>query len=123
MEKTKGQIAYEADVKRIPVYHDGSPRKQWSELSDFARSSWERPKKGEIAMDDKVRDPAAPAKGEQAQIDSLYRQLRRLQESADNLSRRMAINGRMSKYYSPVSSVSTSLGQLADQIKPITSEK
>lgn len=44
--KTNGQIAYEADVKRKPVYHDGTPRKLWTELSTIARWSWERPAKG-----------------------------------------------------------------------------
>jgi hypothetical protein len=43
MNKTKGQIAYESDVKRRPVYHDGMPRKRWEELSAIARWSWERP--------------------------------------------------------------------------------
>jgi hypothetical protein len=42
LNKTQGRIAYESDVKRKPVYHDGTPRKQWSELSDIERWSWER---------------------------------------------------------------------------------
>lgn len=41
--KTQGQIAYEADVKRKPLYHDGTPRKLWADLSAIARWSWERP--------------------------------------------------------------------------------
>lgn len=41
-EKTNGQIAYEADVKKKPVYHDGTPRKHWLELSAISRWSWER---------------------------------------------------------------------------------
>jgi hypothetical protein len=40
--KTKGQIDYEEDVKRTPTYHDGTPRKQWSEIGDVAQWSWER---------------------------------------------------------------------------------
>jgi hypothetical protein len=38
--KTQGQINYEIDVKRKQTYHDGTPRKQWSELSDIAQWSW-----------------------------------------------------------------------------------
>jgi hypothetical protein len=40
--KTRGQIAYEEAVKKLPLYPDGTPRKQWSELSELARWSWER---------------------------------------------------------------------------------
>lgn len=39
---SKGQIAYEADVKRKPFYHDGTPRKQWTELNDIEQWSWGR---------------------------------------------------------------------------------
>lgn len=39
---TPGQQAYEADVKRRPRYHDGTPRKTWAQLSDIAHDSWER---------------------------------------------------------------------------------
>lgn len=42
MNKTQGENAYESDVKRKPVYHDGTPRKHWVELSEIARRSWER---------------------------------------------------------------------------------
>lgn len=42
MDKTKGQIDYEADVKCKQTYHDGTLRKQWSELNDIMRWSWER---------------------------------------------------------------------------------
>lgn len=38
--KTQGKIDYEIDVKRKPNYHDGTPRKQWSELSDIEQYSW-----------------------------------------------------------------------------------
>jgi hypothetical protein len=42
VEKTKGQIDYEADVGRKPVYYNGTTRKHWTKLSDIARWSWER---------------------------------------------------------------------------------
>lgn len=31
---------YEADVKRRPHYHDGTPRRSWEELCDIAQRSW-----------------------------------------------------------------------------------
>lgn len=37
-----GQQAYEADLQRQPLYHDGTPRKSWDQLSDIARWSWNR---------------------------------------------------------------------------------
>ncbi len=40
--RTPGQIAYEADVERVPLYPDGAPRRPWDELSALARASWER---------------------------------------------------------------------------------
>lgn len=40
--KTPGQIAYEEDVRRCPLYHDGTPRRSWSSLCEVARWSWER---------------------------------------------------------------------------------
>lgn len=40
--KTPGQVDYEADVKRRPTYHDGTPRVSWDALDDVARWSWER---------------------------------------------------------------------------------
>jgi hypothetical protein len=33
------QEAYEEDVRRHPLYHDGTPRKSWDEV---ARQSWEK---------------------------------------------------------------------------------
>lgn len=39
---TRGQIDYENDVMNRPLYHDGTPRKRWEELSEIARWSWER---------------------------------------------------------------------------------
>lgn len=43
--KSQGQIDYEMDLKRKPIYHDGTPRKKWEELSDISRWSWERKNK------------------------------------------------------------------------------
>lgn len=40
-DKTPGQIAYEKDVRRIPNYHDGTPRKTWGELDTFLQQTWE----------------------------------------------------------------------------------
>jgi hypothetical protein len=40
--KTQGQIDYEMDVESTPTYHDGTLRKQWSELSEIAQYSWNR---------------------------------------------------------------------------------
>lgn len=39
----RGQRAYEASVAAAPLYHDGTPRKRWDQLSDLERWSWERP--------------------------------------------------------------------------------
>lgn len=39
---TKGQKAYEADIKRNPFYHDGTRRRSWDDLSDIARWSWNK---------------------------------------------------------------------------------
>lgn len=38
---TPGRKAYEADVVARPLYHDGTPRRAWHELSEIARKSWE----------------------------------------------------------------------------------
>jgi hypothetical protein len=40
--KSPGQRAYEEDVRRRPLHHDGSPRRPWSVISDVAKWSWER---------------------------------------------------------------------------------
>ena len=40
--KTPGQLDYEADVQKKPLYHTGQPRKTWEELSEITRWSWER---------------------------------------------------------------------------------
>ncbi|AZO29368.1 hypothetical protein [Mesorhizobium sp. M1B.F.Ca.ET.045.04.1.1] len=39
---TAGQLAYEEDCRRCPRYADQSPRKDWRELPDYARASWEK---------------------------------------------------------------------------------
>ena len=39
---TPGQLAYEADVRGEPFYHDGTARPGWNLLSDLARWSWDR---------------------------------------------------------------------------------
>lgn len=39
---TAGQLAYEADCQKEPTYEDGTPRKPWSTLPEYARHSWER---------------------------------------------------------------------------------
>ena len=40
--KSVGQVAYERDVAREPLYHDGTSRATWVGLDDIARESWER---------------------------------------------------------------------------------
>jgi len=40
MDKSQGQIDYEADVAARPLYHDGKPRPTWDDLDDLARWSW-----------------------------------------------------------------------------------
>lgn len=37
-----GQAAYERDLAKQPLYHDGTPRPAWSALWPVARWSWER---------------------------------------------------------------------------------
>jgi hypothetical protein len=40
--KTAGQIAYETDCERKPLYHDGTARQPWDRLPDYAQWSWNR---------------------------------------------------------------------------------
>jgi hypothetical protein len=40
--RTPGRIAYESDLLRRPLYHDGTPRKTWDQLGAISRWSWER---------------------------------------------------------------------------------
>jgi hypothetical protein len=37
-----GQQAYEADLRRQPLYHDGTPRPAWASLWRVAQDSWNR---------------------------------------------------------------------------------
>ena len=41
-EVSAGRLAYERDREARPEYHDGTPRKEWDEISEIARWSWER---------------------------------------------------------------------------------
>lgn len=41
--KSRGQLAFEAHVKRYPLYHDGTPRRSWDQLDSFQKMSWEHP--------------------------------------------------------------------------------
>lgn len=38
--KSRGQQAYEDDVKQWPTYDDGTPRKTWAQLSEWAQQTW-----------------------------------------------------------------------------------
>jgi len=40
--KTPGQLDYEQDVQRKPLYHDGTPRKAWEQLREIVKWTWER---------------------------------------------------------------------------------
>lgn len=40
--KTPGQLAYEADVRIQPLYHDGTARRGWETLCPAMRGTWER---------------------------------------------------------------------------------
>jgi hypothetical protein len=44
INKTQGQIDYEANVARDPNYHTGEPRKTWGQLSDLCKWTWNKPK-------------------------------------------------------------------------------
>jgi hypothetical protein len=37
-----GQLAYESECAVRPVYHDGTQRRTWDQLCEYARWSWER---------------------------------------------------------------------------------
>ncbi len=39
---SRGQLDYEADVAKRPLYHDRTPRKAWHQLCAIAKWSWER---------------------------------------------------------------------------------
>ena len=38
-----GRAAYEEDVRRNPLYPNGSPRVNWDDLDEIAQWSWTRP--------------------------------------------------------------------------------
>lgn len=42
MQKSPGQLAYEADVRAAPKYPDGAPRRSWAALPPIVRDTWER---------------------------------------------------------------------------------
>jgi len=37
-----GHSAYNASLRAVPNYADGTPRKTWEQLDAFTRGSWER---------------------------------------------------------------------------------
>ena len=37
-----GKQAYEEDVRRMPTYHDGTPRRPWERLDEVTQWSWNR---------------------------------------------------------------------------------
>lgn len=39
---TPGQRAYERDVAKRPLYHDGKARPSWGGLPDYVQATWER---------------------------------------------------------------------------------
>jgi hypothetical protein len=42
LKKSAGQLAYEADVKAQPLYHDGTKRKEWGQLGQVEQWSWQK---------------------------------------------------------------------------------
>ena len=56
MTDNPGQIAYEADIVLRPLYHDGSPRPAWRQLSEIARWSWERNPTAPATLDDGLQE-------------------------------------------------------------------
>lgn len=41
-EHELGRLAYEADLKRNPNYHNGTPRPSWDAIGEVAKWSWSR---------------------------------------------------------------------------------
>lgn len=41
-QRDAARLAYEADVRRRPTYHDGTPRKTWEQLGELERSTWSK---------------------------------------------------------------------------------
>ena len=71
--KSAGQVAYERDVAREPLYHDGTPRSTWSELEDVARESWERNPTVRASGQGDVRDEAVEPEAENTGIEDTGR--------------------------------------------------
>lgn len=42
LREYRGRVAYEAAVRARPTYHDGMPRKAWSQLGQAERWTWIR---------------------------------------------------------------------------------
>lgn len=40
--KSRGQVAYEAELAAVPRYPDGGVRLTWAALPEIARWSWDR---------------------------------------------------------------------------------
>ena len=40
--QTPGELAYIEDCRRLPFYHDGTPRGPWATLGKVSQWSWER---------------------------------------------------------------------------------
>ncbi len=41
-DKSPGQLAFEEDCRRLPRYHDGTPRRTWKQLCDYEQDTWHR---------------------------------------------------------------------------------
>lgn len=42
MDKSIGQIAYEKDLLKVPIYHDGTDRPAWDETPEWQKNAWEQ---------------------------------------------------------------------------------
>lgn len=49
--KSAGQLAYENDLMVTPQYPDGTPRRQWTQLDDVTKWSWERNPTPRLALE------------------------------------------------------------------------
>lgn len=49
-EIERARTNYEDDVRKRPLYHDGSPRKTWDQLSWYVQESWK------VGADEGTRD-------------------------------------------------------------------
>lgn len=52
-EIERARTNYEDDVRKRPLYHDGSPRKTWDQLSWYVQESWK------VGADEGTRDEQA----------------------------------------------------------------